>query len=76
MYLAVVLLDQIPHLFELKSADIKSQVLVGSTLMGGWLGAFLLPLDWQKEYQKYPVPIVYGIFIGNSVGKLYNFIAS
>lgn len=36
------------------------------TFMGCWIGSFLLPLDWQKDYQKYPTPLV----LGSTVAQL------
>lgn len=40
------------------------------TLMGAWLGAVPIPLDWDREWQKWPVTIVTGAYIGFAVGKL------
>ncbi|RPB12234.1 hypothetical protein P167DRAFT_523456 [Morchella conica CCBAS932] len=38
-------------------------------LVGGWLGAVPIPLDWDREWQKWPVTIVTGVYIGHLVGK-------
>ncbi|ORY17092.1 GPI biosynthesis protein Pig-F [Clohesyomyces aquaticus] len=43
--------------------------LIGSVL-GAWLGAVPIPLDWDREWQKWPVTIVTGAYIGFAVGKL------
>ncbi|KAF2126647.1 hypothetical protein P153DRAFT_425176 [Dothidotthia symphoricarpi CBS 119687] len=43
--------------------------LVG-TLLGAWLGAVPIPLDWDREWQKWPVTIVTGAYAGYVVGKL------
>ncbi|OCL06059.1 glycosylphosphatidylinositol anchor biosynthesis protein 11 [Glonium stellatum] len=40
------------------------------TFMGAWLGAVPIPLDWDREWQKWPVTIVTGAYIGFAVGKL------
>ncbi|KAF1996779.1 hypothetical protein P154DRAFT_498034 [Amniculicola lignicola CBS 123094] len=40
------------------------------TVMGAWLGAVPIPLDWDREWQKWPVTIVTGAYIGFAVGKL------
>ncbi|KAI1812930.1 GPI biosynthesis protein family Pig-F-domain-containing protein [Poronia punctata] len=43
--------------------------LVGAGL-GAWLGAVPIPLDWDREWQKWPVTILCGVYAGYSVGKL------
>ncbi|KAI1649066.1 GPI biosynthesis protein family Pig-F-domain-containing protein [Daldinia loculata] len=43
--------------------------LVGGCV-GAWLGAVPIPLDWDREWQKWPVTIVCGIYAGYLVGKL------
>ncbi|KAF2200364.1 hypothetical protein GQ43DRAFT_77180 [Delitschia confertaspora ATCC 74209] len=40
------------------------------TVLGAWLGAVPIPLDWDREWQKWPVTIVTGAYIGYAVGKL------
>ncbi|KAH8725898.1 glycosylphosphatidylinositol anchor biosynthesis protein 11 [Phaeosphaeriaceae sp. PMI808] len=40
------------------------------TVLGAWLGAIPIPLDWDREWQKWPVTIVTGAYIGYAVGKL------
>ncbi|KAI9664893.1 MAG: Glycosylphosphatidylinositol (GPI) anchor assembly protein [Bathelium mastoideum] len=40
------------------------------TLIGAWLGAVPIPLDWDREWQKWPVTIVTGAYLGCVVGKL------
>ncbi|KAF2825748.1 hypothetical protein CC86DRAFT_324342 [Ophiobolus disseminans] len=40
------------------------------TMLGAWLGAVPIPLDWDREWQKWPVTIVTGAYIGYAVGKL------
>ncbi|KAF2468922.1 uncharacterized protein BDR25DRAFT_344134 [Lindgomyces ingoldianus] len=43
--------------------------LIG-TVLGAWLGAVPIPLDWDREWQKWPVTIVTGAYLGFVVGKL------
>ena len=38
--------------------------------IGAWLGAVPIPLDWDREWQKWPVTIVTGAYTGYVVGKL------
>ncbi|EON69707.1 hypothetical protein W97_08967 [Coniosporium apollinis CBS 100218] len=40
------------------------------TLLGAWVGAIPIPLDWDREWQKWPVTIVTGAYIGFAIGKL------
>ncbi|KAM6507679.1 Glycosylphosphatidylinositol (GPI) anchor assembly protein [Fusarium solani] len=39
------------------------------TVVGAWLGAVPIPLDWDREWQKWPVTIVAGAYIGYFVGS-------
>lgn len=43
-------------------------------LLGGflcaWLGAVPIPLDWDREWQKWPVTILSGIYAGYVVGRV------
>jgi len=43
--------------------------LVGA-VAGAWLGAVPIPLDWDREWQKWPVTILCGVYTGYFVGKL------
>lgn len=38
--------------------------------VGAWLGAIPIPLDWDREWQKWPVTVVAGCYVGAVVGKL------
>jgi phosphatidylinositol glycan class F len=37
--------------------------------VGAWLGAVPIPLDWDREWQKWPVTVVTGMYGGYVVGK-------
>ena len=39
-------------------------------LLGAWLGAVPIPLDWDREWQKWPVTIVTGAYAGWFVFRL------
>lgn len=59
----------------LKIASLQLPVdeLFGMSLgacVGAWIGAIPIPLDWDREWQKWPVTIVTGLYIGAVVGKL------
>lgn len=38
--------------------------------LGAWLGAVPIPLDWDREWQKWPVTILTGAYGGWAVGKV------
>jgi phosphatidylinositol glycan class F len=42
--------------------------LVGA-MLGGWLGAVPIPLDWDREWQKWPVTVVTGVYLGYVAGR-------
>ena len=37
-------------------------------IIGAWFGGALIPLDWDMLWQKWPVSVVYGSFIGYTIG--------
>jgi phosphatidylinositol glycan class F len=39
------------------------------TFVGAWVGAVPIPLDWDREWQRWPVTIVSGAYIGWAVGR-------
>ncbi|KAF3018129.1 Glycosylphosphatidylinositol (GPI) anchor assembly protein [Neopestalotiopsis sp. 37M] len=43
--------------------------LVGACF-GAWIGAVPIPLDWDREWQKWPVTILVGVYAGYVLGKL------
>jgi hypothetical protein len=54
LYLSLLVIEPWRELFKTKNwlnLTKKSQVELISTFMGCWIAAFVLPLDWQKEYQ-------------------------
>lgn len=40
------------------------------TVIGGWIGAIPIALDWDREWQKWPCTIVWGAALGWAIGKL------
>lgn len=40
------------------------QHVVRITLLGVWLGAFVIPLDWDRPWQEWPVPCCVGALMG------------
>ncbi|KYN02243.1 PREDICTED: phosphatidylinositol-glycan biosynthesis class F protein [Cyphomyrmex costatus] len=55
----------------LRHSSVKNSILVnaiklniGSTLLGTWLGAIFIPLDWDRPWQAWPIPCVIGALVG------------
>ncbi|XP_067123121.1 uncharacterized protein PIG-F isoform X2 [Centruroides vittatus] len=40
------------------------------TIIGAWCGAFVIPLDWDRPWQEWPIPCSVGAVLGCSVGHL------
>lgn len=38
--------------------------------VGAWIGAIPIPLDWDRDWQRWPVTVVVGMYFGAVVGKL------
>lgn len=39
--------------------------------VGCWMGAFVIPLDWGRVWQKWPIPLIYSSSVGYFLGLLY-----
>jgi phosphatidylinositol glycan class F len=39
-------------------------------VIGAWLGAVPIPLDWDCDWQRWPVTILCGLYGGYALGKL------
>lgn len=37
-------------------------------IIGGWLSCVVIPLDWDRDWQQWPIPIVVGVYLGAFVG--------
>jgi phosphatidylinositol glycan class F len=40
------------------------------TLFGAWLGAFVIPLDWDRAWQEWPIPCASGAMLGCTAANL------
>mmetsp|Transcript_20949 Transcript_20949/g.39833 ORF Transcript_20949/g.39833 Transcript_20949/m.39833 type:complete len:228 (+) Transcript_20949:300-983(+) len=43
------------------------------TLLGAWIGAWPVPLDWDRDWQVWPFPCIAGAVIGNAFGHVISF---
>ncbi|CAG8763510.1 7036_t:CDS:2, partial [Cetraspora pellucida] len=41
-----------------------------ATVVGAWLGAIVIPLDWDRPWQVWPIPCVIGGFVGHGIGSI------
>ena len=38
--------------------------------VGGWIGAVPMALDWDRDWQAWPVPVVTGVMLGYALGQI------
>ncbi|KAM3316125.1 hypothetical protein ACQJBY_034319 [Aegilops geniculata] len=43
-------------------------------VIGAWLGAWPMPLDWEKSWQEWPICVTYGAIAGHVIGMLVSLI--
>ncbi|ORX44944.1 hypothetical protein DM01DRAFT_1177664 [Hesseltinella vesiculosa] len=56
--------------------EIYAYTQVICTLIGAWIGAVVLPLDWDRDWQKWPISCVVSTFLGHFVGVVTGFVWS
>lgn len=39
-----------------------------SIIIGSWVSCFVIPLDWDRSWQAWPIPIIVGSYIGAFLG--------
>jgi phosphatidylinositol glycan class F len=39
-------------------------------MVGGWVGAVPMALDWDREWQKWPCTVLWGVVAGWAVGRI------
>mgnify|MGYP002716437061 FL=1 len=44
------------------------------TVLGAWLGAFVIPLDWDRPWQIWPIPCSFGAIIGYTFSHMIMFL--
>lgn len=55
------------------SVDVPLDAAHGAALgalLGAWVGAVPIPLDWDREWQRWPVTVVVGAYGGWALGKV------
>ncbi|ODV98026.1 hypothetical protein PACTADRAFT_185606 [Pachysolen tannophilus NRRL Y-2460] len=41
-------------------------------VIGTWLGVFPIPLDWDRDWQKWPITLIVGGYTGSVIGALFS----
>ncbi|XP_055845719.1 uncharacterized protein LOC129911802 isoform X1 [Episyrphus balteatus] len=52
------------------SLDLFKYNAVGA-IFGAWAGSVVAPLDWDRDWQVYPIPNVVGALLGCGLGNIY-----
>ncbi|XP_015518058.1 phosphatidylinositol-glycan biosynthesis class F protein [Neodiprion lecontei] len=47
---------------------------IQATLLGTWLGATVIPLDWNRPWQAWPIPCITGALIGYMIAHFFTLI--
>ncbi|KAJ1942040.1 Glycosylphosphatidylinositol (GPI) anchor assembly protein [Linderina pennispora] len=42
-----------------------------SSMVTSWAAAYFVPMDWDRPWQRWPIPIVGGAYVGYLIGLLY-----
>ncbi|KAI8336716.1 GPI biosynthesis protein Pig-F [Chlamydoabsidia padenii] len=58
------------------TTEIYAYTQVICVLLGAWIGAIVLPLDWEREWQDWPISCVVSTFLGHFVGVATGFVWS
>ncbi|KAK9351560.1 GPI biosynthesis protein family Pig-F-domain-containing protein [Lipomyces doorenjongii] len=64
------------NLVALKAPVTPAYTAALGTIAGAWLGAVPIPLDWDREWQIWPVTVVFGAYVGNALGRLVGAVLS
>lgn len=58
-------------------ANVTEETCVGVAYgcsVGAWFGCFVLPLDWDRWWQQWPLPCCFGALIGSFIALAYFFV--
>lgn len=42
---------------------------LAGAFLGAWLGAVPIPLDWDRDWQRWPVTVLTGVYAGYAIGS-------
>ncbi|XP_071834977.1 phosphatidylinositol-glycan biosynthesis class F protein-like [Apostichopus japonicus] len=52
------------------AAELCLLYIVVCSYVGAWLGAFPIPLDWERPWQEWPITVCIGALVGHTAGIL------
>ncbi|KAJ4784713.1 Glycosylphosphatidylinositol anchor biosynthesis protein 11 [Rhynchospora pubera] len=52
--------------------DYMLSVPAHGAIIGAWLGAWPMPLDWERPWQEWPICVTYGAIAGHLIGMLFS----
>lgn len=55
------------------SAEDLSAIPALATVLGAWIGAIPIPLDWDRPWQVWPISCTYGAIGGYLIGLFFAF---
>ncbi|CAO3665349.1 unnamed protein product [Rhizopus stolonifer] len=58
------------------TSEIYAYAQAVCALAGAWIGAIVLPLDWERDWQAWPISCIISTYVGHSVGVLAAFVWS
>ncbi|KAB0790451.1 hypothetical protein PPYR_15140 [Photinus pyralis] len=67
-----ILIDLTSFEGDIITETIKQNICV--TLVGAWLGAVVIPLDWDRPWQAWPIPCSLGAVIAYMCSNLFNIV--
>ena len=50
------------------SVDYMISAPAHGAVIGAWLGAWPMPLDWERPWQEWPISVTYGSVAGHLIG--------
>lgn len=52
------------------TSEIYAYTQAVCALSGAWIGAIVLPLDWDRDWQAWPISCVISTYVGHAVGVM------
>ncbi len=61
--------------FRLNFIDHPTWAKALGTWIGAWLGVMPIPLDWDRDWQQWPITVLVGAYLGCSVATIIQIVA-
>ncbi|PIN11995.1 hypothetical protein CDL12_15398 [Handroanthus impetiginosus] len=61
------------HTKPIGSTDLMICLPAHGAIIGAWFGAWPMPLDWERQWQEWPICVTYGAILGYLVGMIVSF---